>query len=45
MDRTLTKIFPLPFIAGTSSFVSAVFTALDVAHKMNVTKAKTSLSV
>lgn len=45
MDRTLTNNFQLPFIARPSSLISAVFTALDVAHKMNVTTAKNSLSV
>ena len=45
MDRTLTKNYQRSFIAGPSSLISAVFTALDVAHKMNVTTAKNSLSV
>ena len=45
MDRTLTNNFQLPFIAGPSSLISAVFTAFDVAHKMNVTTVKNSLSV
>ena len=45
MDRTLTNNFQLHFIAGQSSLISAVFTTLDVAHKMNVTTVKNSLCV
>ena len=45
IDRTLRNNFQLPFIAGPSSLIYAVFTALNVAHKMNVTTVKSSLSV
>ena len=33
VDQTLTNIFPLPFVAGPASSTSAVFTALDIAHR------------
>ena len=45
MDTTLTNIFPLPFVAGPASCTSAVFTALDVAHKINVVTATNSLNI
>ena len=45
MDRMLTNIFPLPFVARPAISMSAVFTALDVVHKVNVTTAKSSLSI
>ena len=41
VDQTLTSIFPLPFVAGPASSTSAVFTALEIAHK---TSAVTSLN-
>lgn len=36
MDLTLTNVFPLPFVAGPASSTSAVFTALDIAHKTSI---------
>lgn len=45
LNRTLRNNFQLPFIAGPSSLTSALFTALDVVHKMNVTTVKSSFSV
>ena len=45
MDRTLNTVFPLPFVAGPSSSTSAAFTVLAVAHKVNVSTTKSSLSI
>ena len=45
MDRTLKTVFPLPFVAGPASSTSAVFTVLAVAHKLNVSTTKSSLSI
>ena len=45
LNRKLRSNFQLPFIAGSSSLISALFTALNVAHKMNVTTVKSSFSV
>ena len=36
MDTTMTNIFALPFVPGPASSISAVFTALDIAHKTNL---------
>ena len=42
MDKTLTNIFPLPFIAGpaSSTSTSTVFTSLETAHKTCTLSAK-----
>ena len=45
MDRTLTNIFPLSLVERPASFTSAVFTVLDVAHKINDATAKSSLDI
>lgn len=45
MDRTLNTVFPLPFVAGPASSTSAAFTVLAVAHKVNVSTTKSSLSI
>ena len=45
MDRTLTKIFPLPFVERPASFTSAVFKVLDVALKINDATVKSSLNI
>ena len=45
MNRTLTNIVPLPFVAGPANSASAVFTALHVPHQMNVAPAVSSWSI
>ena len=45
VDRTLTNILSLPFVARPARSTSTVFKALVVAQKTNVVTAKSSLSV